>query len=57
MSVQSLPFAFRDIEDAYRTIDGDLEALLRDGLAARGLYLVPGGLMKNGSGTSTQPAA
>lgn len=48
MNVQSLPFAFRGNEDVYRSMDGDLGALLRDDLAARGLYLVPGGLMENG---------
>jgi TRAP-type transport system periplasmic protein len=48
MNVQSLPFAFRNNDDVYRAMDGDLGEFLRKDLAAKGLYLLPGGLMENG---------
>lgn len=48
MNVQSLPFAFRDSAEVHRTMDGPLGDRLRADLAARGLMLVPGGLMENG---------
>lgn len=48
MNVQSLPFAFRNNEEVYRSMDGALGELLRAELAGKGLYLVPGGLMENG---------
>lgn len=48
MNVQSLPFAFRNNDDVYQTMDGALGELLRADLAARGLYLMPGGLLENG---------
>jgi len=48
MDVQSLPFAFRDNGEVYRTMDGPLGDLLRAELHAKGLFLVPGGLLENG---------
>jgi tripartite ATP-independent transporter DctP family solute receptor len=48
MNVQSLPFAFRDNDDVYRTMDGALGDFLRADLATKGLFLVPGGLLENG---------
>jgi len=48
MNVQSLPFAFRSNDEVYRAMDGALGEALRGDLAARGLYLVPHGLLENG---------
>lgn len=48
MNVQSLPFAFRDNGEVYRTMDGALGNALRADLAACNLYLMPYGLMENG---------
>ena len=48
MNVQSLPFAFQTNDDIYRLMDGALGDVLRADLQARGLYLMPGGLMENG---------
>jgi tripartite ATP-independent transporter DctP family solute receptor len=48
MNVQSLPFAFRDNGEVYRSMDGALGEALRADLSARGLYLMPHGLMENG---------
>lgn len=48
MNVQSLPFAFRDNDEVYRAMDGALGDALRGDLAARGLWLMPHGLMENG---------
>jgi tripartite ATP-independent transporter DctP family solute receptor len=48
MNVQSLPFAFRSSDEVHRTMDGPLGDLLRADLAARGLMLMPGGLMEDG---------
>jgi tripartite ATP-independent transporter DctP family solute receptor len=48
MNVQSLPFAFRDNDEVYRALDGTVGEALREDLAARGLYLMPNGLLENG---------
>ncbi|CAN5258742.1 TRAP transporter substrate-binding protein [soil metagenome] len=48
MNVQSLPFAFRNNDDVYASMDGALGQLLRDEMAAKGLLLMPAGLMENG---------
>ena len=46
--IQSLPFAYVREEQVYALMDGALGDYLRDELAAKGVYAVPGGLMENG---------
>ena len=46
--MQGLPFAFPREEAVYALMDGALGGYLRDELAAKGIYAVPGGLLENG---------
>ena len=46
--IQGLPFAYRSEEQVYALMDGALGGYLRDELAAKGIYAVPGGLLENG---------
>ena len=46
--IQSLPFAYKREEQVYALMDGALGDCLRDELATKGIYAVPGGLMENG---------
>ena len=46
--VQATPFAFRNPDQVYRAMDGDLGDYLRDELKTKGVYAVPGGCFENG---------
>ena len=46
--IQGMPFAFASEQQVYAMMDGELGDYLRNDLAARGLYALPGGLMENG---------
>jgi tripartite ATP-independent transporter DctP family solute receptor len=46
--VQQLPFVFRNAAQAHSTIDGRLGQLLAAEMAAKGMYLCPGGGFDNG---------
>ena len=46
--IQGIPFAFSSSEQVTALTDGDLGALMREGLAAAGVYLIPFGGMENG---------
>ena len=48
MNIQSLPFIFRNNEDVYGLMDGVLGDFFRLELRAKGIYLLPFGLMENG---------
>jgi len=48
MEIQGLPFAFTSSEQVYRVMDGELGALLRKELAAKGIHCFARGLMENG---------
>ena len=48
MNIQSLPFIFRNNDDVYGSMDGALGDFLRKELRAKGIYLLPSGLMENG---------
>ena len=46
--IQGIPFAFADSEQVTSLTDGKLGDLMRRGLAAAGIYLIPFGCMENG---------
>jgi tripartite ATP-independent transporter DctP family solute receptor len=46
--IQGIPFAFTSSEQVTSLTDGKLGDLMRDGLSAAGVYLVPFGCMENG---------
>jgi TRAP-type transport system periplasmic protein len=46
--LQGIPFAFSTSEQVTSLTDGDLGALMREGLAGAGVYLIPFGCMENG---------
>jgi len=46
--IQGIPFAFTDSEQVTSLTDGRLGDLMRRGLAAAGVYLIPFGCMENG---------
>ena len=46
--VQATPYGFRNPQQVYRAMDGDLGAYLTQELRAKGLYAVPGGCFENG---------
>jgi TRAP-type transport system periplasmic protein len=46
--IQGIPFAFSTSEQVTSLTDGDLGALMREGLAGAGVYLIPFGGMENG---------
>jgi tripartite ATP-independent transporter DctP family solute receptor len=46
--IQSLPFAYQSEDQVYALMDGALGDQLRDELAIKGIYAVPGGLLENG---------
>jgi TRAP-type transport system periplasmic protein len=46
--IQGIPFAFSSSEQVTLLTDGDLGALMREGLLATGVYLIPFGGMENG---------
>jgi TRAP-type transport system periplasmic protein len=46
--IQGIPFAFTDSEQVTSLTDGKLGDLMRRGLAAAGVYLIPFGCMENG---------
>ena len=46
--IQGVPFAYTREDQVYALMDGALGDYLRNDLAARGVYAVPGGLMENG---------
>jgi TRAP-type transport system periplasmic protein len=48
MNIQSLPFIYRNNDDVYGSMDGLLGDYLRKELSAKGIYLLPSGLMENG---------
>ena len=48
MNVQSLPFIFRNNEDVYGAMDGEIGHYLQQQLLPKGIYLFPHGLMENG---------
>ncbi len=48
MNIQSLPFVFKDNPEIYRSMDGSLGDFMRKELHAKGIYLMPSGLMENG---------
>lgn len=48
MNIQSLPFIFSNNDDVYNAMDGLLGDFLRTELRAKGIYLMPSGLMENG---------
>ena len=46
--IQGIPFAFTSSEQVTSLTDGKLGDLMRDGLSAAGVYLIPFGCMENG---------
>ena len=46
--VQATPYGFRNPQQVYRAMDGDLGAYLTQELRSKGLYAVPGGCFENG---------
>jgi tripartite ATP-independent transporter DctP family solute receptor len=46
--IQGIPFAFTSSEQVTSLMDGKLGDLMRDGLSAAGVYLIPFGCMENG---------
>jgi tripartite ATP-independent transporter DctP family solute receptor len=46
--VQGLPFAFKNSEQVYAAIDGDLGDLLRQEAMAKGIYAIPKACFENG---------
>jgi tripartite ATP-independent transporter DctP family solute receptor len=46
--VQATPYGFRNPQQVYRAMDGDLGAYLTQELRAKGLYAIPGGCFENG---------
>lgn len=48
MNIQSLPFIYRNNLDVYSSMDGVLGDYLRKELHAKGIHLMPSGLMENG---------
>src|SRR5215467_8414592 len=46
--VQATPYGFRNPQQVYRALDGDLGAYLTQELRAKGLYAIPGGCFENG---------
>jgi tripartite ATP-independent transporter DctP family solute receptor len=46
--IQGIPFAFTNSEQVTSLMDGQLGDLMRRGLAAAGVYLIPFGCMENG---------
>jgi tripartite ATP-independent transporter DctP family solute receptor len=48
VNVQGLPFAFRNEQQVYKAIDGDLGAYLGQEMRAKGIYAVPGACFENG---------
>jgi tripartite ATP-independent transporter DctP family solute receptor len=48
VNVQGLPFAFRNEQQVYKAIDGDLGSYLGEEMRAKGIYAVPGACFENG---------
>ena len=48
MNIQSLLFIYKNNHDVYGSMDGALGDFLRKELRAKGIYLLPAGLMENG---------
>ena len=46
--VQATPYGFRNPQQVYRAMDGDLGAYLTQELRSKGLYAIPGGCFENG---------
>jgi tripartite ATP-independent transporter DctP family solute receptor len=46
--VQATPYGFRDPQQVYAALDGELGAYLRDELKTKGIYAIPGGCFENG---------
>jgi tripartite ATP-independent transporter DctP family solute receptor len=46
--IQSVPFAYQREDQVYALMDGALGNHLRDELAVKGIFAVPGGLLENG---------
>lgn len=46
--VQATPYAFRNPQQVYRALDGDLGLHLRGALLGKGIYALPGGCFENG---------
>src|SRR5262245_26765459 len=46
--VQATPYAFKNPQQVYAALDGDLGAYLRQEARAKGIYAIPGGCFENG---------
>ena len=46
--VQATPYGFRNPQQVYKAMDGDLGAYLTQELRAKGVYAIPGGCFENG---------
>lgn len=48
VNVQGIPFAFKDLEQVFSAMDGDLGDYLREEMRAKGIYALPKGCFDNG---------
>jgi tripartite ATP-independent transporter DctP family solute receptor len=46
--IQGMPFAFKDSQQVYSALDGDLGTLLQQEALTKGIYVVPGACFENG---------
>jgi tripartite ATP-independent transporter DctP family solute receptor len=48
VNIQGIPFAFHDLSQVFKALDGDLGDYLREEMRAKGIYAVPRGCFDNG---------